>query len=80
MSASDRPTPPAGFDDNPEWTAADTAAARRGAPWLWVREDAKARLREVIDALRDAPSNEPKTAAALKHAEAALQALDEDAA
>jgi uncharacterized protein (DUF4415 family) len=28
MNAADRPLPPEGFDDNPEWTAADFAAAR----------------------------------------------------
>ena len=46
MSCDSR-TPPPDFDENPEWTDADFARARRGAPWLW-NDAATARIREAI--------------------------------
>ena len=47
MSKQTRNQVPEEFDENPEWTEADFARARRGAPWLW-REEAIARIREAI--------------------------------
>lgn len=49
--------PPPGFDENPEWTAADTRRAKRGAPFLW-REAAKLHLREAIADLEPATGQE----------------------
>ncbi|TVQ52590.1 MAG: hypothetical protein EA355_14860 [Rhodobacteraceae bacterium] len=50
MRVSDRPEPPADFDENPEWTEADFAAALEGPHW--VRQRAAATLREAARALR----------------------------
>ena len=58
MNAPDRPKPPEGFDENPEWTAADTEAARRGAPWEWPREQELDRLRETVSRLANTPPSE----------------------
>ena len=50
MSESGKtPGPPEDLDDNPEWTEADFARARRIAPWLW---QAAERLRSTAAELR----------------------------
>lgn len=51
MRVSDRPKPPANFDESPEWTEADFAAARRGPHWGAAR--AAERLREAARVLRE---------------------------
>jgi hypothetical protein len=51
MSAVERRKPPADFDENPEWTEADFAAATRGSHWSPQRT-AEA-LREAARALRE---------------------------
>ena len=50
MRVSDRPHPPADFEENPEWTEADFTAATVGVHW--VRERAAVALREAARALR----------------------------
>jgi hypothetical protein len=50
MEASDRPKPPADYDDNPEWTAADFAEATVGPHWSPLR--AAEALRKAARALR----------------------------
>jgi len=62
-------TPPQEFDENPEWTAADFARARRGAPWLW-NDAAKACIREAIaelEPIRDDPSDHVERALLKMH-------------
>lgn len=62
MRATDRPKPPADFDENPEWTEADFAAATVGPHWsprraaMALREAARAMRREAerLDAEADA--------------------------
>jgi hypothetical protein len=69
------PTPDA-FDENPEWTEADFARARRGAPCLWDAE-AKAHIREAIAALEPRCSKDrPAVGRALTKMREALNELD----
>jgi len=64
MRATDRPKPPPGFDENPEWTEADFASATLGPHWspyraaMVLREAARTMRREAerLDAEADALS------------------------
>lgn len=50
MHRHERPKPPADYDDNPEWTAADFGAAMPGPHWSPRR--AASVLRDAAKALR----------------------------
>ncbi|MGF1657805.1 MAG: hypothetical protein ACFCUS_00060 [Rubrimonas sp.] len=64
-------------DAYPEWTDAQWAEARKGAPWLWGGEAASDLLRDAIADLEAAP---PRDADALAKLRAALAALEPAAA
>lgn len=75
---SKRPSKPTSDPDeeNPVWTEADFARARRGAPWLWD-DQAKAHIREAIAALEPRCSNDrPAVGRALTKMREALQELE----
>lgn len=59
MSASGRPKPPAGYDENPELTSAQIAALRAVTPWTWALLEG-----EEYDALRGAIARIVNTPAA----------------
>jgi hypothetical protein len=67
-------------DDYPEWTDAQWADARRGAPWLWAGDRARTLLREAITDLDAAHAAHAPTEAAMAKLRAALAALEADPA
>ncbi|MEM9050282.1 MAG: hypothetical protein AAGC92_16380 [Pseudomonadota bacterium] len=51
---AEREKPPHDLDPNPEWTAEDTARAKRGAPWMWdaAVSTARSHVGSALEALQ----------------------------